>query len=143
MPLEVMEHVNIRAADMEATKEFYCDVLGMYVGERPPFDFPGYWIYLGDTAVVHLISADSSPELDGYLGAKDGTSAGSGAIDHVAFSGSDVKAFVERAKIHSTEMIHRKVPQFGIHQIFVKDPDGITIELNFRGKDTEAFDPDA
>ena len=137
MPLEVMEHVNIRAADMEATKEFYCDVLGMYVGERPPFDFPGYWIYLGDTAVVHLISADSSPELDGYLGAKDGTSAGSGAIDHVAFSGCDVKAFVERAKLDSTEMIHRKVPQFGIHQIFVKDPDMILMRNKIQGRHSE------
>ena len=142
MPLEVMEHVNIRAADMEATKDFYCDVLGMRVGERPPFDFPGYWIYLGDTAVVHLISADSDAALDGYLGAKDGELVGSGAIDHVAFSGSDVKAFVEQAKVHNAEMMHRKVPQFGIHQVFIKDPDGITIELNFRGKDAEDFDPD-
>ena len=55
MPLEVMEHVNIRAADMEATKDFYCDVLGMRVGERPPFDFPGYWIYLGDNVYTFQI----------------------------------------------------------------------------------------
>ena len=47
MPFEAMEHFTIRAADLEATKNFYCDVLGMEVGERPAFKFPGYWIYLG------------------------------------------------------------------------------------------------
>ena len=143
MPLEVMEHFNIRASDMEATKNFYCDVLGMRVGERPPFDFPGYWIYLGDTACVHLISADSGAEMDDYTGSKEGKSVGSGAIDHIAFRGSDVREFVARASTHEAEMIHRKVPAFDIHQIFMKDPDGITIELNFRGEDAKEFDPDA
>ena len=38
-------------------------------------------------------------------------------------------------------MIHRKIPEFGIHQIFIKDPDGIKIELNFRGEDAKDFDP--
>jgi len=47
VPFEAMEHFTIRAADLEATKNFYCDVLGMKVGERPAFKFPGYWIYLG------------------------------------------------------------------------------------------------
>tara|TARA_B100000678_G_scaffold272078_1_gene261254 strand:- start:189 stop:620 length:432 start_codon:yes stop_codon:yes gene_type:complete len=141
MPLEVMEHFNIRASNMEATKDFYCDVLGMRVGERPPFDFPGYWIYLGETACVHLIAADSNPAMESYVGAKEGNLEGSGAIDHVAFRGSDVRAFVARAKAHDKEMIHRKIPEFGIHQIFIKDPDGIKIELNFRGEDAKDFDP--
>ena len=143
MPLEVMEHFNIRASDMEATKDFYCDVLGMRVGERPPFEFPGYWIYLGEIAVVHLQAADSNEAMEAFIGAKEGNLEGSGAIDHVAFSGSDVRAFVARAKAHDTEMVHRKVPEFGIHQVFIKDPDGITIELNFRGEDARDFDPDA
>ena len=90
-----------------------------------------------------MISADSSPEMEDYTGPKEGKSVGSGAIDHIAFRGSGVREFVARASTHEAEMIHRKVPAFDIHQIFMKDPDGITIELNFRGEDAKEFDPDA
>ena len=134
MPLESMEHFNIRATDLEATKDFYCDVLGMKVGERPAFKFPGYWIYIGDTACVHLIAAtESDPKKEG----------GSGAIDHVAFSGTDIKAFVANAKAYNVNMSHKKISDFGIHQIFVHDPDGIKVELNFRGEDARIYNPEA
>ena len=133
MPLEAMEHFNIRATDLEATKDFYCNVLGMTVGERPAFKFPGYWIYLGDTACVHLIVADHSDAK------KVG---GSGAIDHVAFAGTDIRAFVANAKTRNVAMTHNKVSDFGIHQIFVHDPDGIKVELNFRGEDAQDYDPE-
>tara|TARA_Y100001960_G_C14426863_1_gene705772 strand:+ start:230 stop:634 length:405 start_codon:yes stop_codon:yes gene_type:complete len=133
MPLEAMEHFNIRATDLEATKEFYCNVLGMTVGERPAFNFPGYWIYLGNTACVHLILADPSDAQKVE---------GSGAIDHVAFAGTHIRAFVANAKACNVAMTHNKVPDFGIHQIFVHDPDGIKVELNFRGEDAQNYDPE-
>ena len=133
MPLEAMEHFNIRAADLEATKNFYCDVLGMKVGERPAFKFPGYWIYLGETACVHLIAADNADVKK---------EAGSGAIDHVAFAGTDIRGFVANAKAHNVSMKHKKVSDFGIHQIFVHDPDGIKVELNFRGEDAQNYHPE-
>jgi catechol 2,3-dioxygenase-like lactoylglutathione lyase family enzyme len=42
MPLGGLQHFTIEPADLERSKEFYCDVLGLENGERPPLDFPGY-----------------------------------------------------------------------------------------------------
>ena len=56
MPLRNLNHFLVLAEDLEATRDFYAEILGLQVGERPPFSFPGYWLYLGDQAVVHLAS---------------------------------------------------------------------------------------
>ena len=55
MPLGGLQHYTIEPADLERTKEFYCDVLGLENGDRPPLDFPGYWLYSGGVATVHLM----------------------------------------------------------------------------------------
>ena len=55
MPLGGLQHFTIEPADLERSKEFYCDVLGLENGERPPLDFPGYWLYSGGVATVHLM----------------------------------------------------------------------------------------
>jgi hypothetical protein len=40
--------------DIESTRRFYCDVVGLRVGERPPLAFPGYWLYAGATPCLHI-----------------------------------------------------------------------------------------
>ncbi len=55
MPLGPLQHFTIEPSDLERTKNFYCDVLGLENGERPPLDFPGYWLYSGGVATVHLM----------------------------------------------------------------------------------------
>jgi catechol 2,3-dioxygenase-like lactoylglutathione lyase family enzyme len=55
MPLGGLQHYTIEPQDLERTKEFYCEVLGLENGDRPPLDFPGYWLYSGGTATVHLM----------------------------------------------------------------------------------------
>ena len=57
MPVVAFNHFNLRAptALTDALKDFYVDVVGLSVGWRPPFDFPGYWLYLGEQAVLHLV----------------------------------------------------------------------------------------
>ena len=44
MPLGGLQHYTIEPSDLERTKDFDCDVLGLENGERPPLDFPGYWL---------------------------------------------------------------------------------------------------
>ena len=90
MPLN---HDSIRTTDLAACDRFYCGLLGLQVGPRPPFPFPGLWLYSGDThvwanAVVHIIGIDLNDPagLKQYLGDRDASGLhGSGAVDHVAF----------------------------------------------------------
>src|SRR5580698_3593363 len=63
MPAQSLNHYTIRVRDLESTKNFYTDVVGLKVGDRPPLAFPGYWLYCGDVPTVHLIGyrADDAP----------------------------------------------------------------------------------
>lgn len=54
MPLGGLQHFTIEPQDLEKTKAFYCDVLGLENGDRPPLDFPGYWLYSGGQAAVQF-----------------------------------------------------------------------------------------
>src|SRR3981189_634498 len=55
MGLGGLQHYTIEPSDLERTKDFYCDVLGLENGDRPPLDFPGYWLYSGGVASFHLL----------------------------------------------------------------------------------------
>jgi catechol 2,3-dioxygenase-like lactoylglutathione lyase family enzyme len=134
-----LSHFSIRTLDLGATERFYCNVLGMAVGPRPPFPFPGLWLYAGEAAVwanavVHIIGIDrDDPEgLRQYLGERDeGSLQGSGALDHVAFFTTGLVATLARLREHGVALRQRTVPVLGLHQVFVDDPNGVTVELNF------------
>jgi catechol 2,3-dioxygenase-like lactoylglutathione lyase family enzyme len=131
MPLSKLEHYLILSDDVEATKDFYVNVLGLRVGERPPFPFPGYWLYLGAAPCVHLASSAASSAQKEYMG-RDNDGSGTGAIDHVAFTATDLDATVAFLEGAGIGMIRRDVPEQQAHQVFIQDPNGITVELNFR-----------
>ncbi|MSP01013.1 MAG: hypothetical protein EXR07_08200 [Acetobacteraceae bacterium] len=135
MPAESLNHYTIQARDLEKTKDFYCDIVGLKTGDRPPLAFPGYWLYCGGTPTVHLL---------GYqAGAKtipDGPSypAETGRLDHIAFSCTglkDMRATLNNAGIKFDE---RVLPRMNMTQLFYLDPDGIAVECNFPPGETEA-----
>jgi catechol 2,3-dioxygenase-like lactoylglutathione lyase family enzyme len=121
MPARAFQHINTRSANVEATKDFYVHVLGLREGNRPPFASTGYWLYLGDIPVVHLVQRPAG----------ESAATGAGNLDHIAFEASDLDA--TRAALRSAGLEFREaiVPRDGTRQIFVHDPDGIRIELNF------------
>ncbi|MDE2185087.1 MAG: VOC family protein [Alphaproteobacteria bacterium] len=132
MAVDQLEHFTVRCADLERTRDFYAEVLGLRVGPRPPFDFQGYWLYLDDQPVVHLVL--EAERDDGH----EPRAAGSepletGALDHIAFRCRDLAATRAVLKGRGLDFRERQVPGKPLHQIFVRDPDGIIIELNFRG----------
>ena len=97
MPLENLNHFLVAAKDLEATRTFYVDVLGLEEGFRPPFDFRGHWIYLGDRAVVHL--ADHRDYLDKVDHIRDGSGdSATGPIDHIAFEATGLRTWSRRWK---------------------------------------------
>ena len=113
-----IHHVNIRTRDLEATVAFYTDVVGLTNGWRPPFTFPGAWLYDGDKAAVHLTLLAKEPP---YADA---------ALDHVAFAYDaldPVLARLDGMKLNYTRP--KPVPGTEIRQCFLRDPNGVTVEL--------------
>jgi catechol 2,3-dioxygenase-like lactoylglutathione lyase family enzyme len=73
-----LNHINIETNDIDRSARFYNEVLGLVSGERPEFDRPGHWMYLGDMPIVHII--EPLPDNKMLTGSKDA------AISHFALS---------------------------------------------------------
>lgn len=138
MGISKLAHFSVRTTDIEASRRFYVDVMGFKEGFRPDFKFPGLWLYRGgdeaDFGVVHIIGIDpnDSQGLVEYLGDKDEAAlSGSGAVDHVAFLATDLPEMYRRLQAAALPYRERTVPSLGLHQVFIEDPSGVTIELNF------------
>ena len=84
MTITSLNHINIRTDLMEETKDFYVDIVGLTIGFRPDFDDHGYWLYAGDSAIVHLSPSelDSAPRTD-----PDGMGNG---LDHIGLFAAGV-----------------------------------------------------
>jgi catechol 2,3-dioxygenase-like lactoylglutathione lyase family enzyme len=132
MPISRFEHVLILSDRPEETRDFFVDVLGLKEGYRPPFPFPGYWLYLGTVPCIHLAGKMANAAQQYYLEQKEQRAdGGTGAIDHIAFVASDLKAVKRKLKRHKLDLRERMVPEQNMVQVFFKDPNDITIELNF------------
>lgn len=138
-----LAHYAVRAADLEASRRFYVEVLGLRVGSRPGFGFPGLWLYAGEDesqfGVVHLIGAGEG--LQAYLGDGAIPQVGTGALDHIAFLAADWPGQQRRCARHGIDYVERTAPDLGLRQVFLRDPDGVTVELNYPATEANAESP--
>jgi len=133
MPLSHLEHYLIQAEDLEATKDWYVRVLGMREGPHPDFGFPVYWLYLGERDVLHMTQggAEVSEARKRYLGQESQATRGSGVIDHIAFRATGLVEMIEHLRRNAIEFRERQVDDQGLYQLFLLDPNGVKVELNF------------
>jgi catechol 2,3-dioxygenase-like lactoylglutathione lyase family enzyme len=139
MPIGKLDHFSIRTLDLTASEKFYTQVMGFTIGFRPPFKFPGLWLYNGGSypetlGVVHIIGVDLNDPagLREYLGDRDLESLnGTGTVDHMAFRATGLAQMRERLVRNEVAYRERTVPSLGLHQVFFEDPSQVTIELNF------------
>jgi catechol-2,3-dioxygenase len=117
-------HYNLRAPRemMEQLRAFYCDVVGLTQGQRPPFDSFGYWLYAGDQCVLHLSEAQPDEVRHTHIAT---------TFDHVAFTCTARPEMEARLKRNNIPFRTGQVPAMGITQLFLKDPAGNGIELSF------------
>lgn len=120
MPLTAFDHVNILTRNLATMQRWYDDVLGLRAGPRPPFDVPGAWLYLGETAVVHLVAVDTAPT--GYDGVR---------MEHVAFRATGYQTFLDTLTAHGIAPRIGHVPGTDIVQVNIHDPDGNHIHVDF------------
>jgi catechol 2,3-dioxygenase-like lactoylglutathione lyase family enzyme len=141
MPLTSLNHYLIVSSNLERSRKFYEKVLGMKLADRPDFGFPGYWLQLGNDICVHLASQQPNKTRDKFLLKKHprGTH-GSGSLDHIAFLAKNPYEVRKRIEKNKVPLHFRSFPDAKLFQMFLKDPDDVTIELNFLG---EVIDEDA
>lgn len=117
-------HYNLRASRplLDELCKFYCDVVGLKMGERPPFKSFGYWLYAGEQAVLHLTEAGINETRSVNVAT---------TFDHVAFDCSDHNAVEQHLKLSGITFRTSTVPLTSRYQIFFKDPAGNGVEMNF------------
>lgn len=118
MSIQGMNHFNVLTDDVEATRRFYVDVIGLTQGERPPLSFEGAWLYAGGRAILHVSKASLPGERKGV-------------IDHMAFSATDLKGTVAKLANLGVEHVVRQQVGSRIWQVFLHDPMGAKVELDF------------
>jgi catechol 2,3-dioxygenase-like lactoylglutathione lyase family enzyme len=120
MPLTAFDHVNLRTARLPEMLDWYTDVLGLEPGPRPDFDFDGAWLYLGETAVVHLVAVAEPGRSDPPL-----------ALEHFAFRARDLPGFLARLDARGDAYRLVEIADVGLLQVNVHDPDGNHIHVDF------------
>ena len=124
MQLHDIHHVAIKTQDLESTDHFYSHVLGMEKVHRPEFDFPGSWFSIGRT-MVHIMAGQAGLDHDGN------ETHGSASVDHIALNANGFDEFKKTFEDNEIAWRQFSIPEFGLWQLFAKDPNGVTIELNF------------
>jgi catechol-2,3-dioxygenase len=124
MPIIALNHYNLRAPRqlLDELRTFYCDVVGLKEGARPPFRFFGYWLYAGENPILHL--SEARPEENRAGGVVN-------TFDHVAFTCTgrgEIEATLARRGVAYQRS---EVPLTQQVQLFFKDPAGNGVELNF------------
>ena len=133
-----LEHVLVLSDDIDTARRFYESALGLRIGDRPPLQFDGYWLYAGAVACLHIADRASyrahAATLGLSVGERAGGAGGSGSspVDHIAFNASDYDAVTARLASAGIEPVRNDVPGGGPRQLFFSDPEGLRVEINVK-----------
>ena len=108
MPLLRLEHYLVLSDDIDGTRDFYCDVLGMR-------EWESYAVWTKEVGIPISSRAKST-----------------GAVDHIAFNASGFDEVRARLQARGLEIHSNLLDEIGLRQLFIYDPNGVPIELNFR-----------
>ena len=132
-------HLAIKTADLQATRAFWVDLIGLREVARPDFGFPGAWLACsqpGGAAIIHVYAGGPA------LGESREVPRGTAAIDHVSLACSGYHAYVARFRAAGLDWREFLVPGTSLWQLFVYDPSGVQLELTFEGSGESGAPPD-
>lgn len=137
MKVLALDHFSIGTAKLEETRAFWCDVLGFTVGPRPRLASTGYWLYSGGKALIHLVEQKGKP-----VGAADPADVvETGTDDHIALAVEDASSVVAHMKEKGVPYWDRLLADRNLYQVFVRDPNGVVVELNDASPDLSRLSP--
>ena len=124
MAVTGLNHFNITASPdlIEQVKQFYRDILGFEVGPRAHLDHSGYWLYAGNSPILHL---SACPEMD------NGSARCKGFFNHISLNCVGLRATTDRLIATKTPYRTIELSDIAQTQVFITDPAGIGVELTF------------
>jgi catechol 2,3-dioxygenase-like lactoylglutathione lyase family enzyme len=137
MEIRRLDHAALLIKDVERSRRFYGQVLGMEEVPRPPsFTFPGAWFRQG-SAEIHLIGeAEPGRVAQVQPGGYRPDELAVGHVPHVAFEVADLEEARQHLKAHDVAIVGGPRPRGdGVMQMYVCDPDGYIVELFVWQKD--------
>jgi len=129
--VEALDHVNIITSDVEGSARFYVELLGLEPRDGPPplTHENARWMYdAAGRAILHINSLDCPRHYDREI--RQGPT---GALHHVALRCSNYEDLLARLESRGLEHRLNEVTAVALRQIFVLDPNGVLLELNFFG----------
>lgn len=140
MPLRKLQHFLIQTTDLAGTVRWWEEVLGLTSGPHPDFGFPVAWLYCEGEDVLHITEGGKqvSANRQAYLAQTSQEERGTGVLDHVAFHTDGLPEMIDRLRRHGVAFKSRRVDAQGLFQLFLLDPNGVKVELNFDGKEADA-----
>jgi catechol 2,3-dioxygenase-like lactoylglutathione lyase family enzyme len=131
MQVNALDHVNIIAADLDASARFYADLFGLERRDAPPplTRDQAQWMHdAAGRAIFHINSRDCPRSFERAV-----TPGPTGAIHHVALNCTGFDTMLARIAGRGMEHTLNRIDAIGLRQIFLKDPDDVLLELNFFG----------
>ncbi len=117
--IRTMDHFTILTDRLEETRSFYA-ALGLVDGPRPDFGIVGAWLYAGDRPLLHVVAVGQLPEPR------------RGVLDHMAFAAEGLSGIIATLRDSETPYRLLRAPRpFSRWQLFVEDPNGAEVELDF------------
>ena len=132
MGLSHLDHYNVEVLDLDETVRFYCEVLGLVNGERPPIARPGAWLY----------AENGHPSIHLLAGGEGRGKTSTGCLHHICFAATDKAAVKARLTTAGVPFKTVVLPRTRNTQFFLQDPNGINVEINFPPEETTQEDVD-
>jgi catechol 2,3-dioxygenase-like lactoylglutathione lyase family enzyme len=128
MTVRAMDHFTIVTDRLDRTVAFYA-MLGLAQGPRPDFGVPGAWLYAGDRPVLHVLEVGRMPDIR------------RGVLDHMAFTSEGLPEIAATLRDRGISYRIIRTPRpFSRWQMFLEDPNGAEVELDFAIEETPPAD---
>ena len=125
MRVNRIDHINLRTSLLEETSTFYENLLGLKRGRAAGMDQSrNAWLYDEEgRPIVHVnMPADGERELPGE---------DTGRVHHIALDCTGYDTMIARLDDLQQAYQSNVIAELGLRQLFVMDPNGLRLELNF------------
>ncbi|MBI9104057.1 MAG: hypothetical protein JEY99_16700 [Spirochaetales bacterium] len=125
MKVKLLEHINLKTKNIETLAIWYENILGLKKGYRPPFGVEGIWLYADEIPMIHLLSIPKDLKCE------------SPRMEHFCMRAEGLGDFLTTLKKEGISYATQRVPELRILQVYISDPDGNNMHIDFSPEEAE------